>query len=236
MTPWHTGRMVAFDLETTAPNPEDARVVTACVVHVGGGLPTETREWLVNPGVEIPEGATAVHGITTERARAEGVDPAVAVREIADAFTHAWLSGIPVVAFNAAYDLTVLDRELARHHDGALAVAGPVIDPYVIDREIDKYRRGSRTLTAQSAHYRVALDGAHDATADAVCAARIAWRIACVFPAVAAMSLPDLHAAQAKWHEARQADFAAYLRRVGKPADDVCGEWPLRSRALAGAQ
>jgi DNA polymerase-3 subunit epsilon len=228
--------MVAFDLETSAPSPEDARIVTACVVHVGGGLPTETREWLVNPGVEIPEGATAVHGITTERARAEGVDPTVAVREITDALTDAWSAGLPVVAFNAAYDLTVLDREIARHHDTTFTVAGPVIDPYVIDREVDKYRKGSRTLTAQAEHYRVSLDGAHDATADAVCAARLVWRIGCMFPTVAGLSLPDLHAAQEKWHAARQADFAAYLKRVGKPADDVCGEWPMRSRTLAGAQ
>jgi DNA polymerase-3 subunit epsilon len=228
--------MVAFDLETSAPSPEDARIVTACVVHVGGGLPTEAREWLVNPGVEIPEGATAVHGITTERARAEGVDPAVAVREITDALTDAWSSGLPVVAFNAAYDLTVLDREIARHHDTTFTVAGPVIDPYVIDREVDKYRKGSRTLTAQAEHYRVSLDGAHDATADAVCAARLVWRIGCMFPAVAGLSLPDLHAAQAGWHAARQADFAAYLKRVGKPADDVCGEWAMRSRTLAGAR
>lgn len=233
---WYTGRMVAFDLETTSPNPEDARIVTACVVHVGGGQPTLARELLVNPGVDIPEAASAVHGITTEKARAEGVAPAVAVAEIAVHLSDAWRAGLPVVAFNAAYDLTVLDRELARHQDTTLTVAGPVIDPYVIDREVDKYRKGSRTLTAQAKHYRVALDSAHDATADAMCAARVAWRIADTFPAVANMSLRDLHAAQAKWHAARQADFAAYLKRTGKPADDVCGEWPLRSRALAGAR
>jgi len=228
--------MVAVDLETTAPSPEDARIVTACVVHVGGGQPTVAREWLVDPGVDIPEGATAIHGITTERARAEGQDPASAVAEISAALTDAWSLGLPVVAFNAAYDLTVLDRELDRHHSTNLAVTGPVIDPYVIDREVDKYRKGSRTLTAQAEHYRVSLDGAHDATADAVCAARLVWRIGCMFPAVAGLSLPDLHAAQAKWHAARQADFAAYLKRVGKPADDVCGDWPMRSRTLAGAR
>jgi DNA polymerase-3 subunit epsilon len=158
-----------------------------------------------------------------------------------DSLGNAWDLGVPVVAFNAAYDLTVLDRELRRGGHGGLSEGvgyrglagnvGPVIDPYVIDREIDKYRKGKRTLTAMAEHYRVALDGAHDATADAVAAARVAWRIGTTYPAVAALSLPELHTAQAGWHAARQEDFAAYLRRQGKPADDVSGEWPLR---LAG--
>lgn len=41
---WHTGRLAAFDLETTSPNPDDARIVTACVAFVGGGLGTQTRK------------------------------------------------------------------------------------------------------------------------------------------------------------------------------------------------
>jgi DNA polymerase-3 subunit epsilon len=59
----------------------------------------------------------------------------------------------------------------------------------------------------------------------------VAWRIGCKFPDVAALDLPELHAAQVAWHAERQADFAAYLRRISKPADDVNGEWPLRSRS-----
>jgi DNA polymerase-3 subunit epsilon len=232
---WHTGRLCAFDLETTAPDPTEARIVTACIVYVGGGRPVQVREWLVDPGVEIPAGATAVHGITTEQARAAGMDAAGAVREIHDELAAAWAGGVPVVVFNAAYDLTVVACELDRNNDEEqFAVAGPVVDPFVIDREVDKYRKGKRTLGAMVEHYRVTLDGAHTAAGDALAAARVAWRIATLFPEVAALPLGELHRAQAVWHAERQADFAAYLKRTGKPTDDVSGDWPLRVRESTG--
>jgi DNA polymerase-3 subunit epsilon len=226
--PWHHGRLAVFDTETTSPDPETARIVTASFAYVGGSQATQVSTWLIDPGVDIPVEATAVHGITTEHAREHGTAPEETIPAIAATLAEAWEAGLPVVGYNATFDLTTLDRDLARHTGQRLTVGGPVVDPYVIDRQIDKYRRGKRTLGAACAHYGVALDGAHDATADAIAAGRVAWAICQRYPQIAAMPLPDLHAAQAGWHAERQADFAAYLRRVGKPADDVCGDWPLR--------
>jgi DNA polymerase-3 subunit epsilon len=220
--------MATLDLETTSAQPDDARIVTACVAFAGGGQPTETRTWLAATDVDIPEAATAVHGITTEYAREHGEDPAQVVKAVLAIVYHAWAEGLPVVIFNAAYDLTVLSAEVRRHGGPGLDVAGPVVDPFVLDRTVDKYRKGSRTLTACCEHYRVKLDGANDAVADAIAAARVAWAIAQRYPDIAAMNLSHLHEAQAGWHAERQADFAAYLRRTGKPADDVCGDWPMR--------
>lgn len=69
MKSWHE-ELGVFDLETTGIDVETARIVTA---HVGAidanGSVIERSDWLVNPGVVIPPQATAVHGITTERAR-----------------------------------------------------------------------------------------------------------------------------------------------------------------------
>jgi DNA polymerase III subunit epsilon len=113
---WHEGRLCVLDTETTGVDPETARIVTACVAHVGAGA-KEIRQWLVNPGVPIPAGATKIHGITDEQA-AEGADPAVAIPDIASAVLGAWEGGLPVVAFNAPYDLTVLSREVARLSPG----------------------------------------------------------------------------------------------------------------------
>jgi DNA polymerase-3 subunit epsilon len=228
MSGWHTGRMVAFDTETTGPLPEDALIVSACVAVVGGGQEPRVRKWLVNPGIDIPAEATAVHGITTEQAQADGMPPGLAAAEIRDAICYGWEQGWPVVAFNAVFDLTVLDRELIRHHGQGIGYIGPVIDPFVIDRELDKYRKGSRKLSAQVEHYQVRLDAPHQADADALAAARLAWRLATLHPTLAGASLADLQQLQAAWHKARQADFAAYLRRTGKPADDVSGDWPIR--------
>jgi len=227
--------MCVFDLETTSANPEDARIVTACVGLVGGGVEPVIRTWLADPGVDIPVEASDIHGVTTERAQAEGRPSGEVVSEIAFELAEAWVHGIPCVAFNASYDVTVLDRELRRHGMPGMAGHGHFIDPFVIDRQVDRFRRGKRTLTAICEHYRVNLDGAHDATADAVAAGRVAWRIGCLYREIAAMTLPELHDAQVGWHAERQESFAAYLRSVGKPSDDVCGDWPLRALSEVSA-
>lgn len=226
---WTTGAWTVFDTETTGRDPRTARLVTATVATLGPQRPTEPRTWLVDPGVDIPAEATAIHGITTERARTEGTDPAGAVLEIRDALYAAWDWGQPVIAFNAVYDLTLLDRNLHRQGHGPLDVTGLVVDPYVLDREVDPYRRGKRTLTAACTHYRVRLDGAHDATADAIAAARILWVLLRRFPALASMDPETLMGHQAVWHDKRQGSFADYLRAQGQDASDVNGEWPLRA-------
>lgn len=228
---WHNGWMCAFDLETTAADPEAARIVTATIVHIKGAQ-TDSRTWLVNPGVEIPAEAAAIHGVTTERARAEGIAPATAAAQILAELDEAWTAGHPVVIFNAPYDLTVLDRELRRHCGTSLdGVIGPVIDPFCIDKHLDRYRKGKRTLTATCEHYGVRLDGAHDATQDALAAARLAWRLATVYPEQLG-DLAGVNELQAAWRAEWAERYADYLRRQGKP-EPVDGAWPLRPMPVA---
>ncbi|WP_086710272.1 3'-5' exonuclease [Streptomyces antimycoticus] len=228
---WHLGRMCGFDLETTGPDPETARIVTACVVQVGGNRPAATANWLSDvDGEEIPAEAAKIHGITTERARAEGTDLREVVESIINALAQVALSGVPVVAMNARYDLTVIDREARRYGMPALAdTVGSdlrVIDPFVIDKQVDRYRRGSRKLTALCDHYKVRLDGAHSADADAIAACRVAWRLGQRFEQLAAMSLDELHTAQVEWAAAQAASLQEYLRK-SDPTAYCAPEWPL---------
>ncbi|GDY61930.1 hypothetical protein SAV14893_013230 [Streptomyces avermitilis] len=72
---WHEQLLIGFDLETTGTDPREARIVTGAVIEVKGQEPVGRREWLADPGVEIPADAVAVHGITNERAAAEGGPP-----------------------------------------------------------------------------------------------------------------------------------------------------------------
>ncbi|WP_055696536.1 exonuclease domain-containing protein [Streptomyces silaceus] len=233
---WHLGRMAAFDLETTAADPETARIVTACVVQLGGGQPLSPATWVADPGVEIPDEAAKIHGYTTERARAEGRPAAEVVEEITAALGQVLAYGIPIVAMNARYDLTVLDRECRRHGLETLLdryvddVIWPVIDPFVIDKHVDRFRRGSRTLTALCQHYKVKLDGAHDSAADAIAAARVAWRLGATRPELATMDVEALHHAQIEWAREQAEGLAAYFRKTpGKEhqAATVRTEWPL---------
>jgi DNA polymerase-3 subunit epsilon len=223
---WHLEPMAAFDLETTGVDPETARIVTATIARIHGA-DVQTLHRLVDPGVPIPAEATAIHGVSTERAHAEGVDPATACARILAELDEAWTGGRPVVIYNAPYDLTVLDRELRRHCSVNLdGVIGPVIDPFVVDKHVDPYRRGSRTLTATCGHYGVALTDAHTSTGDALAAARLAWRLAQLYPAELG-DLTKVNALQAAWRAEWATNFADYLRRQGRP-EDIDGSWPLR--------
>ncbi|GAA2112593.1 3'-5' exonuclease [Kitasatospora saccharophila] len=230
---WGLGRIVAFDTESTGLDMEIDRIVTAAVIGLGGGEDTAVLSWLADPGIEIPEAASAIHKVTTERARAEGRPAAEVVREIGEALADVVGKGLPVVAMNARFDFTLLDRELARHGLPSLAEqAGReplVVDPYVIDKAVDKYRKGSRKLIDMAAHYGVALgDDAHEAGADALAAARIAYKLAARYPA-ARQPLEQLHAAQVEWAREQAISLQAYFRKTD-PTAVVEPQWPLVPR------
>jgi DNA polymerase-3 subunit epsilon len=226
--------MCGFDLETTSADIESARIVTAAIVTHTGARKPETSTWLVNCG-EIPAEATAVHGITTEMC-AEGAEPHVAAYEISAKLASVLSDGVPLVIYNAPFDLTVLDRETRRYGQAPFAdvltagCAGCIVDPFVLDKHLDRYRKGSRTLTAACEHYRVKLDGAHDAGYDALAAMRVAWKIAAVNPAVAKMTLTELHDLQVMAKAEQAAGFQDYLRKQGS-TEVIDGSWPFKAFA-----
>ncbi len=235
--PWHLGMLCAFDTETTSADAETARLVSACIAYVDGAgkIPPESRGYLIDPGVDIPADAVAVHGITAEHAREHGEKPGPAVREIAGELLRAAAAGIPLIAFNAPFDLTVLDRETRRHGlepfgPGLEAARGLVVDPYVLDKALDPCRRGRRTLAALAGHYGVKAGQAHDAAGDALTAARVAWKIAAAYPHIGRMPPAGLHAFQVQAKQWQAASLRDYLRRSGSGGQHVDESWPLRQQ------
>lgn len=225
---WHH-ELGVFDLETTGIDVESARIVTA---HVGllneQGEVVHGRYWILDPGVEIPAEATAVHGVTTALAREKGMAAAAGVAAIVDQLRRLFDRGIPVVAYNAPYDFTLLDREARRHGVAPLISPGPIIDPLVIDRAVDKFRPGKRTLTVAADHYGVSLTDAHDAGADAIAAGRVAQAMAQRHAEHLAIEAAELHRKQIDWCREQAADFQEYMRRVRDPEFTASGDWPLR--------
>lgn len=234
---WHRGTIVGFDLETTGTDPRTARIVTAALVYCepDGAVGAGSQGWLVDPGVPIPAAATAVHGIDDERARRDGVPAAVAVPEILRALDAVCAAGLPLVVFNAAYDLTLV-AAAARRHDLPPVTAMPgwrracIIDPLVLDRGVDRYRRGKRTLQVMAEHYRVQARDAHSAGGDAVAACDLARAIARAHPQVAGADGEALHAQQVEWSREWAVSFQAYLRSRGNATAVIDGTWPLRGR------
>jgi DNA polymerase III subunit epsilon len=226
---WHRELLIGFDCETTGTDPSRARIVTAAITEVADGEPIRRRSWLIDPGVPIPDDAAGIHGVTTEAARTAGRPPREAVAEIAAVLTGHWADGVPVVAYNAPFDLTLLAAELARHGLPPLpAAAGPVIDPLIVDRALDPDRRGKRTLEAVCAEYGVVLGRAHEAFADALAAVRVAHALAERYPRIARTTPWELHHAQTAWYARWAAAHQARLRREGSPEAVVEGVWPLR--------
>jgi DNA polymerase-3 subunit epsilon len=229
MTYWDT-RLAVFDLETTGVDVDTSRIVSACiaVLESDGSLQAQFN-WLADPEIEIPEGASAVHGITTERAREDGRTAETVVGEITATIRALLAVGIPLVVYNAPYDLSLLDRECRRHRVEPLGTPHPVIDPLVIDKAVDRYRKGKRTLVAAAERYGVDLDDAHDAAADAIAAGRVAQAIARTFPDEVDVSFADLHGRQQIWYAEQAAAFQQYIREVKGDQSYVAeAAWPLR--------
>lgn len=226
---WLT-RVAVFDLETTGIDVSSDRVVSA---HVGvldaHGRQIAARSWLADPGIVIPDGATAVHGITTAYAREQGRPAAEVIGEVTSALRSLLGQGVPVVAYNASYDFSLLAHEALRHGLEALVDPSPVIDPFVIDKAYDRYRRGKRTLEVVAQHYAVPLDGAHEASADAVAAGRVAQALARQFSLPP--TLTELHTRQIGWARSQAASLTEYFISVGRlePEQRLDGTWPVRT-------
>ena len=207
--------MIGLDYETTDVDTEAARIVTGTLYVIEPGVEPVKHSWLVDPGVEIPEATTAIHGISTEKARAEGMPPVEALEQMTRLLFEHWTPDVPLVAYNASYDLSLYRAECARHGVVAVDLDGRhVVDPLVIDREVDRYRKGGRKLGDVCKHYRVELVDAHTSDADTLATLRLAYMIARRFPRqVGMVDLSALHASQRVWHRTWAQRMATFLRK-----------------------
>ena len=229
MSTWQ--RLGVFDLETTGLDVTQSRIVTAFVgVLDPDGELIESRAWITDPGIEIPEAAANVHGFTTERARAEGRPAVEVVSEIVERLRELFAEGTPVVAYNASYDFSLLHHDALRNGVAPLDTPKPIVDPLLIDKQVDTYRKGSRTLQAACDLYGVDLGSAHDSEADSVGAGRVFKALQVKFASAPEMQLSpsDLHDAQIGWAKAQAESFAKWLATKGETSRRVGdGIWPV---------
>jgi DNA polymerase III epsilon subunit family exonuclease len=119
---------VVVDLETTGLRPGTSAICEIGAVRIRELEPVDEFETLVNPGLRIAPGASAITGLRNEQLRG-APRPPEAVRRFLDFAGEAVL-----VAHNARFDLAFLDRETERLTGSR--IAAPVVDTVLLARTL----------------------------------------------------------------------------------------------------
>ncbi len=214
-TRWAEARVAVIDFETTGLSADNDRILEIGVACFAGGQLTALKNWLVNPGVPIPEQSRAVHNISDEEV-AGAPSFAEVVQEL-----HEVLRGHLPVAYNAGFDRAFLHAELARAGVTRAEQAEPAaqalppafvsdvvwIDPLVWVRELYRDDK-SKKLTEVTARLGIALERAHRAASDAQAAGHVLYALAERMPATYA----EVIGLQTQYATRQELDFSRRRR------------------------
>lgn len=167
---------IVFDTETTGLNLSDITKPLDRIIQIGaiqlknGKIAEETAlNQLINPEMEISEGAAAVHGITNEM-----VAGAPTMEKVIGPFVNDYMSkknGV-IVAYNSKFDITMLNNAIGQHNSYTDTPLKPrptykVLDPFILIQRIHPYLGARKKLSEQYKFlFGKNLDDAHDAFAD----------------------------------------------------------------------
>lgn len=231
------GALHVWDTETTGVNVAEDRILTCYAAEYLSDMRViQEASWIVNPGIEVPEGAAAVHGMSTEWIKINGrPDPQNVVGEIFNDLMDAAGRGVPIVAFNLRYDLSLLHYELLRHGwlNGVMPLLdrGVFYDALVHDKARDKFRKGGRKLQMICEHNGIEFDeeAAHEASYDVLKTAELSFRL---LGKERKLGVAELMPLLVEWKQEQDESLEAYFARSGKKNDDgskiiIDRGWPL---------
>lgn len=249
---WTDGVAYGFDTETTSADPLEAHIITAALVKFENGVAVDKREWLLNP--EAPVGASEeIHGFSDEFLKANGSDYRTGVREIADMIAMLLKGRKPLIVVNAAYDLTVLEKQLADLKLPTLTERVPydtwvsVVDPQVLARGVEHFIRREFVkgrnfkLESLAERYEIPFDGdAHTAAADATVGALLAFHLTRSTDELRKLGPLALTALQKEWRERQQKALHGFFTEKAIKENTEVPErfdynWPLYVEDLAFA-
>jgi DNA polymerase-3 subunit epsilon len=150
--------LVFFDTETTGTNPRSDRIIEIACVKVHPDGRRETWQRRVHPGIPIPPGSTAIHGISDT-----DVQGLPRFSEVA-AELAAFLDGCDLGGYNiTGFDLPALRTEFLR-----AGIVFEISERRLVDAQRIFFAREPRHLTAAARFYcQAEHNGAHGALADA---------------------------------------------------------------------
>jgi len=231
-TPWSQNPLLALHPASTGLDPETAELVAVGIAAHGIDRPW-SRTLLVSPRTDIPPEASNVHGISTARARRDGIPVAEALAELATLLEVNRKHELPVVVYTARWGLTLLERE--SHRAGFdLGLRGLlIVDPLVLDLHSHPARRtGQRRLPVLAHTYGVEPARTDTPERAARVVVDLARSYATRFRAVAALSSAELHAAQSTWWVEHANDANRHREDLGR-IERISADWPMLSRPTA---
>lgn len=149
--------IVFFDLETTGTNIVSDRIVEIAYLKIYPNGNEESKRYLVNPEMPIPQEVTAIHGISDEDVKNEPV-----FKELAKIIAKD-IEGCDLAGYNSVrFDLPLLAEEFLRANVDVDLAKRKMIDVQVIFHKMEQ-----RTLSAAYKFYcNSELTNAHTAEAD----------------------------------------------------------------------
>jgi len=102
---------IVWDVETTGVDPIESFIIEISAIKVENFNVVETFDKLLNYDIEIPTGATDIHGITREEIEKKGESPSLVIEEFLDFITQDGIT--PTVTHNGTlFDLKFLDATI----------------------------------------------------------------------------------------------------------------------------
>lgn len=236
LAPYYELPLLGFDTETDGIDVKNNHIITCNLTYSKLDGSFTPFDWILKPVQDIPQEASDVHGITTEYALEHGQEPREALQAIHDHLVRWERFGLPLVAFNAAYDCSILTYEWARHGIESRVRFNRVVDPFVLDKHAAPFRSGGRKLTRLAEIYGVELgEAAHAADADVKATLELARLMPHAYEKKTLdldMPLDRLHAHQVIWKYEQAMGLQKYFRsketdKAKREAIIVNGEWPV---------
>ncbi|HZO96957.1 MAG TPA: exonuclease domain-containing protein [Gaiellaceae bacterium] len=162
-------RFVVFDLETTGLSATSARVCEIGAVRIERLEQAGTFETLVAPGVPLPRPVERLTGLSDGALRA-----APPIGEALRRFC-AFAGGAALVAHNARFDVSFVDRALER--TAGRRLAAPVIDTVALARALLRGRVERTDLRTLACFFGVSVEPCHRALPDAQATAEVFLRL-----------------------------------------------------------
>jgi DNA polymerase III epsilon subunit family exonuclease len=182
--PLERATFVVVDLETTGLRPGSSRICEIGAVRVRDLELQDEFELLVDPGMPIGPVISALTGLRDVDLRG-APHPAIAVRRFLEFAGDAVL-----VAHNARFDLSFLDRETERLTGARLA--GPVVDTVGLARRLLAGRTPRAGLSSLAHFFGTAAQPCHRALPDAQATAEILIQLIGLAQERGALTVADL--------------------------------------------